>query len=766
MMLRSPSAALLIVLVVLMVIPASAYQVYIGPGDGTGRIIKDPPSEEKIQEMIEERARNHPSLFKSRDLIPDLAAAKRPFQITTPTSNMHDYDVLYYKINIEIDMDSETIEGYVEMRLKNLIDGLSSVDLTLNEFLSVTDVRLDGVSQAFSHSTSLLTVFLDETFDSGDELTLRVDYGGFPQYYYLYYAGGMFFFYYDDQKVAFTFAEPFGARGWWPCKDFTFDKPDSIDVAVTHPTVHEGNPMSCASNGVLVSVVDNGNGTTTTHWSEKHPIATYLVALVITEFEEITQSWEYAPGESMPVRHFHYPSIPPSETWGSTYYMVNYTLPALDALSYWWGTYPFYDEKYGHMQDLAGGAMEHQTCTSIHAEFNTEWVIAHELAHQWAGDQVTCSPFNHMWLNEGFASYGEVLYIEYLYGWSNARLMLASQRHINAGSPYVENLATENVFDGETVYDKGSWLVHMLRHQMGDTLFFPAMQYYFHDSEFAGGSASTDDLNSVVSDFYGCDMSWFFDAWVYQEGQPNYRYFYDYTPEPEARDGYDVLFFLEQNNIDGIFPMNVEIHAYAGDYDTLYRVRNEYEATLYEFHLPNPPDSFKIDPDEKILRTVQEVPAGMRIVTGGIPDAIVGEPYSFSFEAMWGVPDYQWEKLLGQFPSGLTFNENTGELSGTPTWVSESFFRLRCTDSDSPPNVDVRDFTMSIVEPPPLCGDCDASGEISVDDVVFLLNFIFNGGPAPDPIEIGDVDDSDSIDIDDAVYLIMYLFMGGPPPIE
>ena len=156
----------------------------------------------------------------------------------------------------------------------------------------------------------------------------------------------------------------------------------------------------------------------------------------------------------------------------------------------------------------------------------------------------------------------------------------------------------------------------------------------------------------------------------------------------------------------------------------------------------------------------------MRIVTGAIPDAILGEPYDFTFQAMWGVGDYHWEKLIGQFPYGLNFNENTGELSGTPTWASSCFFRLRCTDSDDPPNVEERDFHMHVIEPPPLCGDCDHSGEIDVDDVIFLIEYIFGGGPAPDPIEVGDVDASGAVDIDDAVYLVVFLFMGGPPPME
>jgi hypothetical protein len=156
----------------------------------------------------------------------------------------------------------------------------------------------------------------------------------------------------------------------------------------------------------------------------------------------------------------------------------------------------------------------------------------------------------------------------------------------------------------------------------------------------------------------------------------------------------------------------------------------------------------------------------MRIVSGGLPNAVVGEPYSFRFEAMWGVPNYQWEKILGQIPYGFTLDEETGVLSGTPTSVAEQYFKLRCTDSDSPPNVDERGYTFRIVEPPIFRGDCDNSGGIDIDDVVFLIAYVFSGGAAPDPIEVGDVDCSDGVDIDDIVYLIEFIFTGGDAPCD
>jgi hypothetical protein len=467
----------------------------------------------------------------------------------------------------------------------------------------------------------------------------------------------------------------------------------------------------------------------------------------------------------MPVEHNYYPSAGPTNQYTSTYYAVQYTIPALDALSYYWGLYPFYEEKYGHMHFGWGGAMEHQTCTSISPSFNTEYVIPHELGHQWSGDQVTCWPINDMWLNEGFASYAEVLYFEYNYGWPTAKQWLDGQAHYNAGTPYVEDIVNDDIFDGATVYDKGSWLVHMLRNQMGDDLFFPAMQDFFHTSEFAGGHANTDDLNSVVSQYYGSDMSWFFDAWVYQDGQPNYKYSYQYDVDTAAGSGYLVDLVIEQANMDGIFPMHLDIVAHAGAYDSSFTVWNNSGVQVFSFNLPNPPTSFDLDPDDKILNLAQEVPFTMHIATSEqLGEVTINEPTTITMQAIGGVPPYTWVKVLGQFPFGMTFNGTTGELSGTPSWVADYFFRLQCTDSDDPPTTDERSFTLSVVEPSAPRGDCDGSGEIDIDDVVYLIAYIFASGPPPDPLTAGDVDCSGEIDIDDVVYLIAYIFTGGPAP--
>lgn len=714
-----------------------------------------PLSAEDMQRMIDERGDQHFCALKSAA---SLKQKQSPDIVFYPTSNMYDYDLLYYRIDINIDFDTEHIDGYVDIRISSLIDGLSFVDLTLNTGLNVSSIVIDAVSQPFSHSTEILTVNFGETFNTGEEFTLRVNYNGYPPFD----GDGMFFDYYGGRKICQTTCEPFGSRNWWPCKDFPFDKPDSIDIVITHPEIYNGDVIDCISAGTLLSTTSNGDGTVTTHWFEKYPIAEYLVALVVTDFDKNVQSWEYEPGQFMLVEHYYFPSLPPTDMSGSSYYMINYTLPALDAYTYYWGRYPFYDEKYGNMHCTFPG-MEHQTMSSIGTYWSDEYVIIHELAHQWAGDQVTCKTFNHIWLNEGIGTYFEVMFYEYHYGWEMAHQLLIAYRRLNAGSPYVEDIVNDDIFSSTTSYAKGAWVTHMLRRQMGDSLFFPAMQYFFHESEFAGKSATTEDLNSVVSQYYGSDMSWFFDAWVYQPGQPDYEYSYQYS-EDMVEGGYQVDFFLEYDATDGIFPMNVEIAISGAAFDTLITVWNGSAGDYYSFNIPVPPDDIQIDPNDNILKTVNQVPFAFHIASTVLPDAILGEPYSFTLSAVGGVPGYTWEKILGQFPMGMTLDPNTGVLSGIPTWPAVHAFKIRCTDSDDPPNLDERFCILTVLEFAYLCGDCDMSGAVDIDDVVFLINFIFGGGPVPEPIESGDADCSENIDIDDVVYLITYIFGGGPEP--
>ena len=201
-----------------------------------------------------------------------------------------------------------------------------------------------------------------------------------------------------------TLSEPYGAKDWWPAKDTPADKADSADFWITVST-----SLKAVSNGKLMSIVDNGNGTHTYKWKNSYPIAQYLLSMAITNYAEYTNYYHYSPSDSMPINHFLYP-----ENLNSNISQLNKTPGMIEIYSQQFGQYPFINEKYGHAQFGWGGGMEHQTVSSMGGF--SDGLIAHELAHMWYGDNITCKDWHHIWLNEGFATYGEGVIYENWYG--------------------------------------------------------------------------------------------------------------------------------------------------------------------------------------------------------------------------------------------------------------------------------------------------------------------------------------------------------------
>ena len=819
------------------------------------------PTPEEWRQWLENRHELHGCMHKSQKAI-DGYKLSLMADGSTPTGNQYKYDVRYYKLDIELDFGSDQVNGYIESRIEALENGLDMVDFNLDTdygTLSVSSVELDGSPVSFDHSENMLYIYLGQSFNAGQQFTLRVYYGGHPGFDGNH---GLGFYYYGGNEVAYTNCEPFGARLWWPCKDFPYDKPDSLDMIVTHPAT-----KVVASNGTLVSAVNNGDGTKTTHWHEKYPITTYLVSLGCTNYTLYSKNWQYAPGESMPIMNYSYPGISQYSQYYSLYYMRNYTIPSLEALSSYFTLYPFVDEKYGHNHYGWGGAMEHQTMTSISPGFNSEWVIAHELGHQWAGDLVTCGNFHHMWLNEGFASYSEALYVRYHYGEQTYKNYMQGMKHLDAGTPYVEDLVNDDMFDHTTVYDKGAWLVYMLHQILGDDDFLTAMDNYFNHPSLKYSVAYTSDLRQVCSAVYGEDMSWFFNNWVYNEGNPDYVYSWQ-TEESVDKAGYDFFLLIRQEQEYDLFPMPVDVQILGSGHDTTITVFNNQRGQGWEFNLLFEPTSVLLDPEEKILRTVEyDSTFGMAIIVPKQVDtAYIGQPYYAEYYTVGGVPDYSWSRASGQIPYGLTLHDSTvAYIEGTPTWASDFTFALEVIDSDDPPNVDSVPLTIVVLEgqqpdrptmiapsygetlsdnrplfvwsstagsggsytlqystsadfntnvttvedigdttwqqSAPMAndvwywhveafnqdeigsgyqstpftftvaggqvydrGDSNHNGNVDVSDAVFLINYSFAGGEAPDPIDLGDVNCDSSVDVSDAVYLINYAFAGGPAP--
>jgi len=715
-----------------------------------------PLSTEQFQDMLDTRVEKHACMKKSEYYL-DRIKYNMYQSWTEPTLNQLKYDVLHYEINIGLDFNNAFISGSATTTFECLEDGLASIDLNLGYIYNVSQVVLnDSINLSYNQTEwFLLTGNLPAPMDSGEVASMEVFYSGYPNDW-----GAMQFTYLYGSDLCYTSVEPFDARFWWPCKDFPYDKPDSADIIITHPAGY-----TLVSNGLLQGITDNGNGTSTTHWHEKYPITTYLITIGCAEYERFDQSWEYESGQFLPIVGYYLPDAPPTATWSSAYYFENYTIPSLEALSYYYTLYPFIDEKYGHNHYNWGGAMEHQTLTSIMPNFNSEWVIAHECAHQWGGDLVTCHNFHHMWLNEGFASYSEVLYIKYHYGDDFARAWLDSQKHLNAGTPYVEDLENDNVFDGTTVYDKGSWVFYMLHMILGDDNFRIAMDQYFHDPELEFGTAYTSDLQRVCENVYGAPMGWFFDRWVYYDGNPAYEY--SYMSEENTKDGnYAISMFIDQIQSYLPFTMPIEVTAFYGGTDTTFTVFNNLRSQLFQFELPQAPTQILIDPNEKILREVVFDPEfKVHVIGKELADANVGTPYQVDFESIGGTPPFTWSKASGQIPYGLTFNAGSNpNLNGIPTYASSFNFALKVEDSSDPVQSSQFTFNLTVNPPLPICGDLNTDQTVNISDIVYLINYIYLNGTEPDNELKADVNCDGKISLTDVIYLVNYVFRGGADP--
>ncbi|TFH65302.1 MAG: hypothetical protein E4G91_02975 [Candidatus Zixiibacteriota bacterium] len=668
--------------------------------------------------------------------------------------NQADYDVRYYGITVKLDFATGTIQGNVQYKIRSNIAALNRVDLNLVDQLGVDSVRFGSTAASFTHSADMLKITTPTPYAQNVEFDMAVYYQGTPA---TDGAQGMIFGSVSGYTMCYTNCEPFGSRMWWPCKDYSLDKPDSVDISIDYPSIYK-----VASNGVIVSDVSSGSGRKLIHYKHNYPIATYLVAFTCANFVFGQQTWTYG-AINMPVVTYTLPNAYAAknsfETW---------MLPVLTHLSDKFGTYPFATEKAGSAHFGWGGAMEHQTCTFYIPSFYTDWVIAHETGHQWWGDMITCKTFNHVWLNEGFASYSEPIFFESYYNSQAAYFnYMQTQKYLGPGTVYVENPQTDDIFDGNLSYDKGSWIVHMLRGVLGDTTFFRVIHDYY-DSPFKYGSLTTEDFSDFVSSRVGSDMYWFFHEWVYGDGHPDYEITWRCERDTSIAGGFNLYYVIVQTQTGGTFfrmPVKTQFVKTGGTLDTT--IWSEGSAQFLTLHFADSVTNIVVDPQQWILRTVTTVPFGMRVVTPVPPDGEVGLPYSWKLETIGGVTPYHWTLLGGDLPYGLEFNGDTiGTVTGTPTWAATFYYNAIVTDSDSPPKSQTISFAHTIgnAVAHPVCGDANADEDIDISDAVYLIAYIFSGGPAPTPTIRGDADCTGSIDISDVVYLVSYIFAGGSTP--
>ena len=445
----------------------------------------------------------------------EMKSAKKKMNLEV-NSNTQNYDITYHKLEFNVDPAIYFISGKITTTYTALAN-MNTLTFDLSNTLIVSSVKINNVSLAYTQNTNELIITLPTTQLLGAQATVEVIYSGAPP------QNGFFAFTSSthgpsNTPVIYTLSEPFGARDWWPCKQDLNDKINNIDVYITAPSQYVS-----VSNGVEPEApVINGN-LKTTHFRHNYPIPAYLICMAVTNYTIINQTAGSAPN-TYPIINYIYPESDNSSLRTQilqTPLLLNYYSTLLE-------NYPFANEKYGHAQFGWGGGMEHTT-VSFMVNFGRQ-LIAHEMAHQWFGDKITCGTWKDIWLNEGFATYFAALAVENFDGpaafVSEKANMIGLITSSANGSVYLsdaEALIVDRIFDYRLTYNKGAMVLHMLRFKLGDAVFFQGLRNYLADSNLAFKYAITANLKSHLEAVYGSSLTEFFNDWVYNQGYPIYN---------------------------------------------------------------------------------------------------------------------------------------------------------------------------------------------------------------------------------------------------
>jgi len=511
-------------------------------------------------------------------------------------SPKHSYDVLKYTMNLDLYNcyfspypnsfhGSEIIKFEVDTALNNI--NLNAVDSTL----AIDSVRMSGVS--FTHANDLLNITLDRTYNAGEITEVKIYYHHLNIFDDAFYTGAGF---------AYTDAEPDRARCWFPC----WDKPS--DKALWDITAKVPNTVLLGSNGRLVDSVQVAD-TIYYHWASRDPLATYLMVLtskVGYKLDVLYWPLPSNPTIKIPIRYYYNDGEDPS---GSE----NVILDMMTFYSTSFCEHPF--EKNGFCSldgQFLWGGMENQTLTSFCAGCWDESLTAHEFAHQWFGDMITCGTWADVFLNEGFATYIEALWQGHAHGAAAYKSDIDNYANYyltnNAGwAIYNPSWAVTtpnmwDLFDYSITYCKGAGVLHMFRYSVGDSLFFASLRAYANDTvNFKLKNSTITDFRTKMNTTCGENLDWFFDEWLNQANHPVYANTYSFYNNGNGTWTANFMASQVQTNA-GFYTMPVELMInFNNGTDTLVKVFNNQNNQLFQFVFNKQPIALTFDPNNNIV---------------------------------------------------------------------------------------------------------------------------------------------------------------------
>lgn len=518
------------------------------------------------------------------------------------------FDVSWYHLTLDLSVGrSPELIGHVRV-MGSAVVATDTLVLDLEDNMTIDSIRSDqGVLLALERTSDRLWIRPPATLGPGEQFSYDIFYHGDPRYSSA--DGGYTSGTRSGQPYIWTLSEPYGSLKWWPTEDHPADKADSVRVTVT---VDE--PLSVGSNGLLIEEKDLGNGRTRFDWLHRYPISTYLVSVTAGDYDRTTQIYERPPElvdefgpASFPIEHYYYRGSNAYNGIGATSGW-RLTPQAMAVLEDWFGPYPFATEKYGHAHSTFRGGMEHQTMSTM-GNIGIE-LIAHELTHQWTGDSITPSRWRDLWLNEGFATLGEMLVFETDPAFSGVGSYLSNlyySRALQSDDLLVleDTTNASDMFRHSRVYAKGWMVLRMIRGVVGDEVFKDILRAWMTDESFAYSNATTADFRGVVEQVTGESWHPFFSQWVTDGwGHPTWAMGWE-----DASDGgsHAVRVSLQQVQTTSmsnvlVFETPVQLVVTTATGEEVHVVRQETRTQTFLLSLSAAPTNVRLDPDRWILR--------------------------------------------------------------------------------------------------------------------------------------------------------------------
>lgn len=549
--------------------------------------------------------------------------ANRTSALVPQISHELKYDVKFVHLMLNLERTNKVVSGGVKTVATVTVSAMDTFMCALHENHIIDSVRFNGSLMTFIRQDSSLKVKPAAAIPNGQSFTVSVYYHGTAPVGGAAIGNG-----YSNgtsgawgNQVSWSLSEAIAAYHWWPCKQILTDKIDSSWVDVTTDSLNK-----VGSNGLLKNVVIVGNKKRY-EWRNNHMINYYLISVAIAKYKEYNLYAKplYLGNDSILIQNYIYDGAINNTTWiNGQKVQLNKMPQVMNFLCKMFGMYPFYKQKYGHCMAPFSGGMEHQTMTSL--GFFDYYIDAHELGHQWWGDNVTCKSWSDIWINEGFASYSEHLVAQYLDPTNFATNLNGAHNNVmsqNGGSIHFTGADTMNanrIFDGRLTYDKGGAIVHTLRFVTNDdSLWFRTLRGF--QNTFKNSTASTVDFMNYYQSQTSINPTQFFNQWYYGQGYPTFNVSWNFVGNTA------IIKSIQSTSMPSsvpvfITPMEYKLTRVSAP-DTVIRVMHNLNTEIYNIALSGTVTGVSVDPNNWVINKTIGPVNDVNLLPSGINEATI-----------------------------------------------------------------------------------------------------------------------------------------------